>query len=112
MQVRVRAWVLQRLNPKFPPGLLGRSHPLLVWSDTEDTRQLLHLYWGKTMEGAYGEWTYIGRHSPASSQNPHPANFAAQDPRGRPPGRKLEMWGRQPKDFGLGIPIKGKGKSM
>ena len=60
---------------------------------------------------------YIGRHSPASSQNPHPANFAAargQDPRGGPPGRKLKMWGdgRRILAEGLSIPIKGKGKSM
>ena len=32
------------------PACLGRSHPLLGWSDTEDTRQPLHSYRVKTME--------------------------------------------------------------
>ena len=35
---------------KTSPGCLGRFHPLLGWSDTEETRQPLHQYWVRQWE--------------------------------------------------------------
>ena len=63
MRVWFRMYIVVTLNSH--PACLGRSHPLLGWSDTEDTRQPIHPL-GKTMGGAYGEWTY--RAPPGSSR--------------------------------------------
>ena len=60
----LRSFKLSRINSSRKPrtlnshpACLGRSHPLLGWSDTKD---------GKTMGGAYGEWMY--RAPPGSSR--------------------------------------------